>query len=62
MCIFLVCSQIVCKLIPSEEILTFLEETLDGLETLNPTCVIACGTWMIAALKEQGAALEEQVN
>lgn len=40
----------------------FLEETLDGLETLNPTCTKACGIWMVAALKEQGAALEEQVN
>ncbi|XP_074185068.1 maestro heat-like repeat-containing protein family member 2B [Rhinolophus sinicus] len=54
-------AKIVCKLIPSEEILTFLEETLDGLETLNSTCITACGTWMIAALKEQGAALEEQL-
>lgn len=40
----------------------FLEETLDGLESLNHTCIQACGTWMIAVLKEQGAALEEQVN
>ena len=40
----------------------FLEETLDGLESLNPTCIQACGIWMIEVLKEQGAALEEQVN
>lgn len=40
----------------------FLGETLDGLESLNPTCTKACGIWMIAALKEQGAALEDQVN
>uniref|UniRef100_A0A452TND9 Maestro heat like repeat family member 2B n=1 Tax=Ursus maritimus TaxID=29073 RepID=A0A452TND9_URSMA len=44
-----------------EEILMFLEETLDGLESLNHTCIQACGTWMIAVLKEQGAALEEQL-
>lgn len=40
----------------------FLEETLDGLESLNPTCTKACGIWMITALKEQGATLEDQVN
>ncbi|XP_023094611.2 maestro heat-like repeat-containing protein family member 2B isoform X4 [Felis catus] len=54
-------AKIVSKLIPNEEILMFLEETLDGLETLNPTCTKACGIWMVAALKEQGAALEEQL-
>ncbi|XP_077619569.1 maestro heat-like repeat-containing protein family member 2B isoform X3 [Crocuta crocuta] len=54
-------AKIVSKLIPNEEILTFLEETLDGLETLNPTCTKACGIWMVTALKEQGAALEEQL-
>lgn len=59
---FWVCSQIVSKLIPSEEMLMFLEETLDGLESLNPPCTKACGVWMIAALKEQGATLEDQVN
>ncbi|XP_012863847.2 maestro heat-like repeat-containing protein family member 2B [Echinops telfairi] len=54
-------AKIVCKFIPSEEIRIFLEETLDGLETLNPTCTKACGIWMITALKEQGAGLEEQL-
>ncbi|XP_019319806.2 maestro heat-like repeat-containing protein family member 2B isoform X2 [Panthera pardus] len=54
-------AKIVSKLIPNEEILMFLEETLDGLETLNPTCTKACGIWMVAALKEQGVALEEQL-
>ncbi|XP_039100222.1 maestro heat-like repeat-containing protein family member 2B isoform X1 [Hyaena hyaena] len=54
-------AKIVSKLIPNEEILTFLEETLDGLETLNTTCTKACGIWMVTALKEQGAALEEQL-
>ncbi|VFV36299.1 Hypothetical predicted protein [Lynx pardinus] len=54
-------AKIVSKFIPNEEILMFLEETLDGLETLNPTCTKACGIWMVAALKEQGAALEEQL-
>nr|XP_005604350.1 maestro heat-like repeat-containing protein family member 2B isoform X1 [Equus caballus] len=54
-------AKIVSKLLPSEEILMFLEETLDGLESLNPTCTKACGIWMIAALKEQGAALEDQL-
>nr|XP_010972756.2 maestro heat-like repeat-containing protein family member 2B [Camelus dromedarius] len=54
-------AKIVSKLIPSEEILMFLEETLDGLESLNPTCTKACGVWMIAALKEQGATLEDQL-
>ena len=52
----------VSKLIPSEEIVVFLEEILDGLETLSPSCTTACGMWMITALKEQGAALEDQVN
>lgn len=55
-------SQIASKFIPSEEIEVFLEETLDGLESLNPMCTKACGIWMIAALKEHGAALEDQVN
>uniref|UniRef100_A0A8C0SE52 Maestro heat like repeat family member 2B n=1 Tax=Canis lupus familiaris TaxID=9615 RepID=A0A8C0SE52_CANLF len=54
-------AKIVSKLIPTEEILMFLEETLDGLESLNPTCTHACGIWMITVLKEQGAALEEQL-
>nr|KAF6441519.1 maestro heat like repeat family member 2B [Rousettus aegyptiacus] len=54
-------AKIVSKLIPNEEIIMFLEETLDGLETLNPPCVTACGIWMIAILKEQGAALEDQL-
>lgn len=54
--------QIICKFIPNEEIQAFLEETLDGLETLNPMCTKACGIWMIAALKEHGAVLEDQVN
>uniref|UniRef100_A0A673T6Z3 Maestro heat like repeat family member 2B n=1 Tax=Suricata suricatta TaxID=37032 RepID=A0A673T6Z3_SURSU len=54
-------AKIVSKLIPNEEILTFLEESLDGLETLNPNCTKACGIWMVTALKEQGAALEEQL-
>ncbi|XP_038179218.1 maestro heat-like repeat-containing protein family member 2B [Arvicola amphibius] len=54
-------AKIVCKFIPSEEIQAFLEETLDGLETLNPTCTKACGIWMIAALKEHGAVLEDQL-
>ncbi|XP_006875461.1 PREDICTED: maestro heat-like repeat-containing protein family member 2B [Chrysochloris asiatica] len=54
-------AKIVSKFIPSEEILTFLEEALDGLESLNPTCTTACGIWMIAVLKEQGATLEDQL-
>ncbi|KAK7804904.1 hypothetical protein U0070_027621 [Myodes glareolus] len=54
-------AKIVCKFIPSEEIQAFLEETLDGLETLNPMCTKACGIWMIAALKEHGAVLEDQL-
>uniref|UniRef100_A0A452ECP5 Maestro heat like repeat family member 2B n=1 Tax=Capra hircus TaxID=9925 RepID=A0A452ECP5_CAPHI len=28
---------------------------------LNPPCTKACGVWMIAALKEQGATLEDQL-
>ncbi|XP_034379436.1 maestro heat-like repeat-containing protein family member 2B [Arvicanthis niloticus] len=54
-------AKIVCKFIPSEEIQVFLEETLDGLETLNPMCTKACGIWMIAALKEHGPLLEDQL-
>ncbi|CAO2592452.1 Maestro heat-like repeat-containing protein family member 2B, partial [Lemmus lemmus] len=54
-------AKIVCKFIPSEEMQAFLEETLDGLETLNPMCTKACGIWMIAALKEHGAVLEDQL-
>ncbi|TKC36725.1 hypothetical protein EI555_015344, partial [Monodon monoceros] len=54
-------AKIVSRLIPSEEMLMFLGETLDGLESLNPTCTKACGICMIAALKEQGAALEDQL-
>uniref|UniRef100_A0A2K6FQP6 Maestro heat like repeat family member 2B n=1 Tax=Propithecus coquereli TaxID=379532 RepID=A0A2K6FQP6_PROCO len=54
-------AKIVSKFIPNEEIQMFLEETLDGLESLNPTCTMACGIWMIAALKEQGVALEDQL-
>ncbi|XP_003503337.1 maestro heat-like repeat-containing protein family member 2B [Cricetulus griseus] len=54
-------AKIVCKFIPNEEIQAFLEETLDGLETLNPMCTKACGIWMIAALKEHGAVLEDQL-
>ncbi|XP_058164366.1 maestro heat-like repeat-containing protein family member 2B isoform X2 [Dasypus novemcinctus] len=54
-------AKIISKFIPSEEIQMFLEETLDGLESLNPTCTKACGIWMVAALKEQGAALEDQL-
>ncbi|OWK02238.1 hypothetical protein Celaphus_00018031, partial [Cervus elaphus hippelaphus] len=54
-------AKIVSKLIPSEEMLMFLEETLDGLESLNPPCTKACGVWMITALKEQGATLEDQL-
>ncbi|XP_036134746.1 maestro heat-like repeat-containing protein family member 2B [Molossus molossus] len=54
-------AKIVSKLIPSEEVTMFLEEVLDGLETLNPTCTTACGIWMITVLKEQGAALEDQL-
>ncbi|XP_006774625.1 PREDICTED: maestro heat-like repeat-containing protein family member 2B [Myotis davidii] len=54
-------AKVVSKLIPSGEILVFLEETLDGLETLSGPCVTACGLWMVAALKEQGAALEDQL-
>ncbi|XP_027987080.2 maestro heat-like repeat-containing protein family member 2B isoform X2 [Eptesicus fuscus] len=55
-------AKVVSKLIPSGEILTFLEETLDGLESLSAPCSTACGLWMVAALKEQGAALEDQVH
>ncbi|KAG8518861.1 Maestro heat-like repeat-containing protein family member 2B, partial [Galemys pyrenaicus] len=54
-------AKIVSKLIPSEEIQMFLEEILDGLESLNPTSARACGMWMITALKEHGAALEDQL-
>ncbi|XP_059132119.1 maestro heat-like repeat-containing protein family member 2B [Peromyscus eremicus] len=54
-------AKIICKFIPNEEIQAFLEETLDGLETLNPMCTKACGIWMIAALKEHGAVLEDQL-
>uniref|UniRef100_A0A2K5DEP9 Maestro heat like repeat family member 2B n=1 Tax=Aotus nancymaae TaxID=37293 RepID=A0A2K5DEP9_AOTNA len=54
-------AKIVSKFIPNEEILMLLEETLDGLESLNPTCTKACGIWIIAVLKEQGAALEDQL-
>ncbi|XP_008840347.1 maestro heat-like repeat-containing protein family member 2B [Nannospalax galili] len=54
-------AKIVCKFIPTEEIQTFLEEALDGLETLNPMCTKACGIWMIAALKEHGVSLEDQL-
>ncbi|XP_012633234.2 maestro heat-like repeat-containing protein family member 2B [Microcebus murinus] len=54
-------AKIISKFIPSEEIQMFLEETLDGLESLNPACATACGIWMIAALKEQGVALEDQL-
>ncbi|XP_070267512.1 maestro heat-like repeat-containing protein family member 2B [Myotis yumanensis] len=54
-------AKVVSKLIPSGEILMFLEETLDGLETLSGPCATACGLWMVAALKEQGAALEDQL-
>ncbi|XP_051006863.1 maestro heat-like repeat-containing protein family member 2B [Acomys russatus] len=54
-------AKIVCKVIPNEEIQVFLEETLDGLETLNPTCTKACGIWMITVLKEHGAVLEDQL-
>ncbi|KAM7320796.1 LOW QUALITY PROTEIN: hypothetical protein ACRRTK_020049 [Alexandromys fortis] len=54
-------AKIVCKFIPSEEIQAFMEETLDGLETLNPMCTKACGIWMIAALKEHGAVLDDQL-
>nr|BAC05103.1 unnamed protein product [Homo sapiens] len=54
-------AKIVSKFIPNEEILMFLEEMLDGLESLNPTCTKACGIWMITVLKQQGAALEDQL-
>ncbi|XP_008260375.2 maestro heat-like repeat-containing protein family member 2B isoform X1 [Oryctolagus cuniculus] len=54
-------AKIVSKFIPSEEIQMFLEESLDGLENLNPMCTKACGIWMITVLKEQGAALEDQL-
>ncbi|KFO29155.1 HEAT repeat-containing protein 7B2 [Fukomys damarensis] len=54
-------AKIVCKFTPTDEIQMFLEEALDGLESLNPTCMKACGIWMIAALKEHGAALEHQL-
>ncbi|XP_069897204.1 maestro heat-like repeat-containing protein family member 2B isoform X2 [Dipodomys merriami] len=54
-------AKIVCKFIPSEEITMFLEETLDGLETLNLMCTRACGIWLIATLKEHGVALEDQL-
>ncbi|XP_033035344.1 maestro heat-like repeat-containing protein family member 2B isoform X2 [Trachypithecus francoisi] len=54
-------AKIVSKFIPNEEILMFLEEMLDGLESLNPTCTKACGIWMITVLKEQEAALEDQL-
>ncbi|KAM5264399.1 maestro heat-like repeat-containing protein family member 2B [Ctenodactylus gundi] len=54
-------AKIVCKAIPTEEMQMFLEETLDGLESLNPVCVKACGVWMVTALKEHGAALEDQL-
>ncbi|KAM6156634.1 maestro heat-like repeat-containing protein family member 2B [Erethizon dorsatum] len=54
-------AKIVCKFIPTDEIQMFLEETLDGLESLNPMCMKACGVWMIAALKEHGASLEHQL-
>ncbi|XP_036994401.2 maestro heat-like repeat-containing protein family member 2B [Artibeus jamaicensis] len=54
-------AKMVSKLIPSEEIVVFLEEILDGLETLGPSCTTACGMWMVTALKEQGAALEDQL-
>ncbi|XP_012577231.1 PREDICTED: maestro heat-like repeat-containing protein family member 2B [Condylura cristata] len=54
-------AKIISKFIPSEEILVFLEETLDGLESLSPTCARACGVWLMAALREHGATLEEQL-
>ncbi|XP_049625009.1 maestro heat-like repeat-containing protein family member 2B [Suncus etruscus] len=54
-------AKILSKFIPNEEIQTFLEEVLDGLETLNLMCARACGIWMITVLKEQGATLEDQV-
>ncbi|VTJ76216.1 Hypothetical predicted protein [Marmota monax] len=54
-------AKIACKFIPSEEILMFLEETLDGLESLDPSCTKACGIWMITTLREHGATLEDQL-
>ncbi|XP_008050720.1 maestro heat-like repeat-containing protein family member 2B [Carlito syrichta] len=54
-------AKIVSKFIPNEEIQMFLEETLDGLESLNPMCTKACGIWMIAVLKEHGDALKDQL-
>ncbi|XP_005386302.1 PREDICTED: maestro heat-like repeat-containing protein family member 2B isoform X1 [Chinchilla lanigera] len=54
-------AKIVCRFIPAEDIQMFLEETLDGLESLNPMCMKACSIWMIAALKEHGASLEHQL-
>ncbi|XP_004605640.2 maestro heat-like repeat-containing protein family member 2B [Sorex araneus] len=49
------------RFIPREEIQSFLEEILDGLETLNLMCSRACGIWMITVLKDQGATLEDQL-
>ncbi|XP_060039850.1 maestro heat-like repeat-containing protein family member 2B [Erinaceus europaeus] len=54
-------AKIVSKLIPCEDIIMFLEETLDGLESLSPKCTRACGIWMTTALREHGAELEDQV-
>ncbi|CAK6444149.1 unnamed protein product [Pipistrellus nathusii] len=54
-------AKVVSKLIPNGEMLTFLEEMLDGLESLRAPCSVACGLWMVAALKAQGPALEDQL-
>uniref|UniRef100_A0A8D2AYM2 Maestro heat like repeat family member 2B n=1 Tax=Sciurus vulgaris TaxID=55149 RepID=A0A8D2AYM2_SCIVU len=54
-------AKIACRFIPNEEIQMFLEETLDGLESLDPSCTKACGIWMIITLREHGAALEDQL-
>ncbi|XP_038600335.1 maestro heat-like repeat-containing protein family member 2B [Tachyglossus aculeatus] len=54
-------AKIVSKFIPHEETQDFLEELLDGLENLTPSCAKACSIWMVTILEEQGAMLEGQL-
>ncbi|XP_074058647.1 maestro heat-like repeat-containing protein family member 2B isoform X2 [Macrotis lagotis] len=54
-------AKIISKYIPNEEIQGFLEESLNGMENLNPECSKASAVWVVAVLKEQGPALENEL-
>ncbi|CAM4605662.1 unnamed protein product [Lepidochelys kempii] len=54
-------ARVVSEYFPSEQATDFIEATLGGLLSANPTCATAAGLWMKIILKECGGAMLDEV-